>query len=238
MVEQPQADQPFDRIHPIAPGNDGAQRRAVVGGERIAVHPVGEQRIRMQRSLPGKAPGKSDRQLAAGDHALVGALEEQFPGRGARPGERQHIRQRDPLPLGAAHRAVLPGDARRPRLEFGPPVPRALERGYPPLPRQRLQVRQTQGERALYFAVHDQPPRGGIAFRDEVLDDLADNQELRSHRARAAYMRGPSKGPGERPGPSRRWRGPPFPRGRITTFRPSPKPVDAVMTLGSSASAM
>ncbi len=45
VVDDPDFGQPFYRRHAVPAGHDGPQRRAVGGGERLAVHLVGEQHV-------------------------------------------------------------------------------------------------------------------------------------------------------------------------------------------------
>ncbi|HEY2946188.1 MAG TPA: hypothetical protein VGN09_27395 [Vicinamibacteria bacterium] len=89
---------PFDGRAAVPPRHDETDRRAVIGRERPAVHPGGQEGARLAEVVEAEDPARSRHRARVTDRMLVEARHEHPGGAGERPGALQHARQPDSRP--------------------------------------------------------------------------------------------------------------------------------------------
>ena len=168
LLQQGDPRQPLDVGHAVPAGHHQAQREAVLGQQRRAVHLVGQQGVALQHLR------QRQRALEGLPHAalqsVVEPAEQRLHGLGPDPGLVQEPAKRRSGPLGGSDRAGQPGLAHGTGLEQRPPVAGALEGHRQAHPLARAEVVQRQGERSVDRAAHLQPERVRLDGGDVVVD--------------------------------------------------------------------
>ena len=159
--------EPLDVRHPVPPGDQHAQREAVLRRQRRAVDRVRQQRA-VERDLEREAAlvGLLDVAL----HAAVEAREEHLHRAVEQPRLAEHVAQRHAGPLGGADGLEQPRLADRPRVEPRAAVARALHRHRARDRRPGAQVLERERQRGPDAAADLQPPRVRVDTRDVVVD--------------------------------------------------------------------
>jgi len=163
--------QPLDRGDRVPPGDDDAQREAVVERQRVAVHRVGEQHRRLVCVLDAEAPLETARLRRV--TRSVGAAKDQLGRTGLDAGVLEHGSQRHARPLGRARRAQGPLLAFDGGVEERASVSRALESDRHGLGGHVQDVGQVEAQRMADKAMDLEAPGGWINLRDgEVAADV------------------------------------------------------------------
>src|SRR5262249_6351433 len=100
--------QPLHRRYRIPPGHDESKREAVLNGQRLAVHRVGQQHLCIPGDVDAEAPLEADALGASANRAAVGTSEDDLARFPADAGPVEDFGERNPRPLGGARRAEAP----------------------------------------------------------------------------------------------------------------------------------
>jgi hypothetical protein len=159
--------EPLDAAGSDVAGDHDAQRRAVHGRERLAVHRPDEEHFRaaclVERDRAAEALDRF------GLRADVGALEADMRRVAERAGEREHVGERDAAPRRGPRRAGTPRRLARDVADGDQtraPIAGALQRrGHGALAQRLAQRRQRELQLALDEPVHAQAPRDRVDLR-------------------------------------------------------------------------
>ena len=168
LVEDGDPIEPLDAGHPVPAGHDQAQREAVLGRQRLAVHRVGDQHLVAKR-LGQRQAALVLLHLAALE-APIETPEEHLHRLPLEPRLVEQAAQRDAGPLGVPDRLQQPRLAERAGREPGAPVAGALQGHGEGRRRQRAQLRERQRELALDPAADPESPIALVDHRDVVVD--------------------------------------------------------------------
>ncbi len=160
----PCSDEPLHICDGVPAGGHQADRRAVLGGERFAVHAGGQEGVRVAGH--GEREAAFEGCAAAVDRAGVGSGEDDLDGRGVDPGTVGEEAEGHAREVCAAHRPLAPGQAGRGWSHQAAAVAGAFHDDVEFVVFQREQFFVADGEGGRDGAAEPEPPAAGGGRRD------------------------------------------------------------------------
>ena len=206
MVQYVNSDQPLYRGHSVPAGYQQAQGKAMVERQRLAVHFIGQHRIRIGGFVQGQAPlvGYIGRVSDGLIRAVVGSLEHYLYRVGFQAGPGQQVGQGHSGPFRIAHDAVTLNLLHN-RAGAGGPGPvighraiaAALKSDLKTALRHLQQLIKGQAQRLFHRSIHHQPVGSQVNFWG-IRPVVADIEEVVGYHVLLQRLRG--RGPGTQPG--------------------------------------